>query len=95
MDKGEFIVMKTGAHPMRTKLRLFLDWGIRFEAPYEVPEKSQRPVDYASKIELERNILLDAHATLCDEEGTPPGTGGDQRILAAQERRDTGHPIRF
>ena len=27
LPKGQFIVMKTGAHPMQTRLRLFLDWG--------------------------------------------------------------------
>ena len=27
LPKGEFIVMKTGTYPMRTKLRLFLEWG--------------------------------------------------------------------
>ena len=39
------------------RLRLFLDWGIRFGKPYEVPEKVQRPVAYADKRELERAIL--------------------------------------
>ena len=39
MPKGSFIVAKTGVHPMQVRLRLFLDWGIRFEQPYEVPEK--------------------------------------------------------
>ena len=33
IPKGEFIVMKTGRHPMRTCLRLFLEWGITFEEP--------------------------------------------------------------
>lgn len=28
IPKGSFVVMKTGTHPMQTKLRLFLDWGI-------------------------------------------------------------------
>ena len=28
IPKGSFIVMKTGCHPMQTRLRLFLDWGI-------------------------------------------------------------------
>ncbi len=27
--------MKTGSHPMRTRLRLFLDWGITFGKPYQ------------------------------------------------------------
>ena len=52
MPKGEFIVMKTGLHPMKVKLRLFLDWGITFGKPYEVPEQAERPVHYASKREL-------------------------------------------
>lgn len=34
--------MKTGTHPMRTRLRLFLEWGITFREPYSIPEK--RPV---------------------------------------------------
>ena len=57
IPKGSFIVMKTGSHPMRTRLRLFLDWGIRFEEPYAVPERSQRKVAYASRQALERSIL--------------------------------------
>lgn len=52
MPKGEFIVMKTGVHPMKVKLRLFLEWGITFGKPYEVPEQSERPVAYATKNEL-------------------------------------------
>ena len=35
MPKGSFIVAKTGVHPMKVKLRLFLDWGIRFGKPYD------------------------------------------------------------
>ena len=30
IPKGHFIVMKTGTHPMQTRLRLFLEWGITF-----------------------------------------------------------------
>ena len=56
MPKGSFIVAKTGIHPMQVRLRLFLDWGIRFEKPYEVPEKVQRPVAYATKQALELAI---------------------------------------
>ena len=57
LPKGEFVVMKTGTHPMRTRLRLFLDWGITFGAPYQTPERVQRRVYYASREELERQIL--------------------------------------
>ena len=39
IPKGEFVVMKTGTHPMRTRLRLFLDWGITFDPEgYRMPE---------------------------------------------------------
>lgn len=53
IPKGNFVVMKTGTHPMRTKLRLFLDWGIRFGEPYTVEEKAHRKVVYADKQMLE------------------------------------------
>ena len=52
IPKGSFVVMKTGTHPMRTKLRLFLDWGITFGAPYIIPEHAARPMVYASRQEL-------------------------------------------
>ena len=57
IPKGEFVVMKTGTHPMRTKLRLFLDWGITFDPEgYRMPEQAARKVAYASKEELIANI---------------------------------------
>ena len=57
IPKGEFVVMKTGTHPMRTKLRLFLDWGITFDSEgYRMPEQAARKVAYANKEELIANI---------------------------------------
>ena len=56
LPKGNFIVMKTGTHPMRTKLQLYFKWGIQFEEPYQVPERAQREVYYAGKEELLMNI---------------------------------------
>lgn len=57
IPKGEFVVMKTGTHPMRTKLRLFLDWGITFDSEgYRMPEQAARKVAYANKEELITNI---------------------------------------
>lgn len=47
MPKGHFVVTKTGAYPMKTRLKLFLEWGIVFGKPYEIMEKSARKVDYA------------------------------------------------
>ncbi len=57
IPKGEFVVMKTGSHPMRTRLRLFLDWGITFGEPYQIPEHGQRKVYYAGRQELEAAII--------------------------------------
>lgn len=57
MPKGQFIVMKTGAHPMKVKLKLFFKWGITFEEPYMVPDKGNRPVPYAGKETLVNAIL--------------------------------------
>ena len=56
ISKGSFIVQKTGQHPMRTRLRLFLEWGITFEEPYIVPERADRAVAYANREDLERNL---------------------------------------
>lgn len=49
IPKGSFIVQKTGCHPMRTKLKLFLDWGITFDGEYQVEERSARKVAYADR----------------------------------------------
>ena len=56
VPKGEFVVMKTGAHPMRTRLRLFLDWGITFEKDCPTPKPVVRRVAYAGCKELIANI---------------------------------------
>jgi len=65
MPKGCFIVTKTGSYPMRTRLKLFLEWGITFEKPYEIAEKSARRVEYADRRELEEEIIR-RHAA-CEE----------------------------
>ena len=57
IPKGEFVVMKTGTHPMRTKLRLFLDWGITFDPDgYRMPEQAARKIAYVDQSELVRSI---------------------------------------
>lgn len=57
MPKGSFVVMKTGTHPIKTKLKLFFKWGIRFEAPLQMEDRGSRPVHYAGKADLEKAIL--------------------------------------
>ena len=80
IPKGQFIVMKTGTHPMRTRLRLFLEWGITFGEPYVLPEKAARPVAYASKQDLEQAILQ-RHPPQPEKEPepAPPNSGGSRR----------------
>lgn len=56
LPKGTFVVMKTGTHPMQTKLRLFFDWGITFGEPYATPEHAVRKVAYASREELFQSV---------------------------------------
>lgn len=57
MPKGHFIVMKTGCHPMKTRLKLFFKWGIKFEDAYSIEEKSERKVRYADCREVETAVL--------------------------------------
>lgn len=57
MPKGQFVVMKTGAHPMKVRLKLFFDWGISFGEPYAVKENANRKVEYAEKKELIEKIV--------------------------------------
>lgn len=57
MPKGQFVVMKTGAHPMKVRLKLFFDWGISFGEPYAVNENANRKVEYAEKKELIEKIV--------------------------------------
>ena len=51
------MVLKTGKHPMQTKLRLFLDWGITFDEPCQTEERANRKIAYADRDELIRSIM--------------------------------------
>ena len=58
MPKGQFIVMKTGVHPMISKLKLYFKWGIKFEEEYRLSDKAARPVSYKDCGELIRDVSL-------------------------------------
>ena len=72
IPKGHFIVMKTGTHPMQTRLRLFLEWGITFGAAYQVPQQAARKVYYASKAELTDIIYRAFPAPACQNNYRTP-----------------------
>ena len=92
IPKGQFIVMKTGAHPMKTRLRLFLDWGITFEDAYTVPERADRRVRYAGCEELERSIARQRNAMPMEEpQGEPqtaPQPAGSKALMVAENQQE-------
>ena len=58
MPKGQFIVMKTGTHPMISPLKLYFKWGIEFEEPYILEDKGARKVTYMSKDGLMHEVEM-------------------------------------
>ena len=92
IPKGNFIVQKTGQHPMRTRLRLFLEWGITFEEPYIVPERADRAVAYANREDLERNLPQSNKAENADMHGAyaVSGRGGIAHEPAVDKPRRRG-----
>lgn len=87
IPKGSFIVMKTGTHPMRTRLQLFLNWGITFGEPYVVPERANRAVAYANRVDLERNLpQLSEPEEMNESRGYAVSSRGGIAHAPAQER---------
>lgn len=66
MPKGQFIVMKTGHNPMKVRLKLFFDWGIKFETPFSLGSREVKEVKYLNKEQLESAI--NENYGLSDEE---------------------------
>lgn len=58
MPKGQFIVMKTGVHPMISKLKLYFKWGIKFAEEYRLSDKAARKVSYKDCGELIRDVAI-------------------------------------
>ena len=56
LKKGNFIVTKTGANPMKSKLKLFFEWGIKFEDEFYMKEVENGEVKYASKDKIFRAV---------------------------------------
>ena len=95
MPKGQFVVMKTGAHPMKVRLKLFFDWGISFGEPYTVKENANRKVEYAEKKELVEKIVEKYCPDLKDEteekSKTRGGIGGQTQV---ESRRHFANDLR-
>ena len=87
IPKGSFIVMKTGTHPMRTRLQLFLNWGITFGEPFVVPERANRAVAYANRVDLARNLpQLSEPEEMDESRGYAVSSRGGIAHAPAQER---------
>lgn len=95
LPKGEFVVMKTGVHPMRVKLKLFFKWGIQFDEdnPYTVKDQGNRRVEYAEKKEIMDGILQKYHPDwLVRDASSPEGSaagGQDQAESESHTPRQT------
>lgn len=92
MPRGHFIVTKTGVYPMRTRLKLFLEWGITFGKPYENAEQSARKVEYADRYELEAEIIR--RNAVCEEapaETEPEAASGSIHHMPAQQSEPAVH----
>lgn len=96
LPKGQFVVMKTGVHPMRVKLKLFFKWGIEFDEdnPYAVPDHGGREVQYAEKKEIMDGIIKKYHPDwiVKDKPATDGGNGiggQDQAQTESNEPQQT------
>lgn len=58
MPKGQFIVMKTGTHPMISRLKLYFRWGIKFGEPFRIEDRGARAVSYMERDGLIREVEL-------------------------------------
>lgn len=92
LPKGQFVVMKTGVHPMRVKLKLFFKWGIEFDEdnPYAVPDHGGREVQYAEKKEIMDGIIKKYHPDwiVKDKPATDGGSGISDQDHAESESHE-------
>lgn len=85
MPKGQFVLMKTGHHPTKVKLKLFFNWGISFDEGrlYIVKENGNRKVEYADKKEIQDGIIQKYHPEWNTEKANSGGkqkSGGQTQI---------------
>ena len=57
IPKGEFVVLKTGAYPMKVNMPLFKEWGINFEEDCVPKKRDIKIPQYISVNELKENIV--------------------------------------
>lgn len=67
LPKGTFVLMKTGVHPMQTRLKLFPKWGITLDKPFQKEERLVRRVEYADESQIEK-IIMDTYGSRFSQE---------------------------
>lgn len=96
MPKGQFVVMKTGFHPMKVKLKLFFKWGIEFnkDKPYTVEDNGGREVVYAEKKEIIDGIVQKYHPEWLITEEVPADTesAGGENLSESQSHEPQRTP---
>lgn len=95
MPKGQFVVMKTGFHPMKVKLKLFFKWGIEFnkDKPYTVEDNGGREVVYAEKKEIMDGIVQKYHSEwLMEEPQTDTESAGGINQTESQSNEPRNSP---
>ena len=91
LPKGQFVVMKTGVHPMRVKLKLFFKWDIEFDEdnPYAVPDHGGREVQYAERKEIMDGIIKKYHPDWIVKD--KPATDGGNGISGQDQAESESH----
>lgn len=96
LPRFHFIIAKTGAHPMKTKLDLFMKWGISLDKKFEVDKNNVREVHYAGKDELIAEIEKREGATGPRTEGNTKKSesGGASMVPVKEEQKHAGGEFR-
>lgn len=94
LPKGQFVVMKTGVHPMQVKLKLFFKWGIKFDEknPYTVADNGGRVVEYAEKKEIQDGIIQKYHSDWIVND--KPATEGGSDVGGQNQAESSNHEPR-
>lgn len=103
MRPGSFIVMKTGAHPFISKLKLFTKWGIEFNmGKCELEDKDARPVHYAGKDTIlqaldrkypQRVAVFESISEEVVPYDIPPASAKARLHQAVQEKSQVGRKV--
>lgn len=90
MPKGQFVVMKTGFYPMKVKLKLFFNWGIKFneDKPYSVADQGNRKVEYAEKKTIMDGIIRKYRPDLLEPPSPQDDTaaGGQEQPMSEKNQ---------